>query len=69
MQHDIEELEREKADLKERLKQISKKTLLDGLSRQSGAQSGIAAIVAGTAAGMGCLTTQAASVATCVTSY
>ena len=45
LQLDIDTLEQEKTDLKERLKVLSKKTLLEGLTRQS-SQSGIAAIVA-----------------------
>ena len=45
LQLDIDTLEQEKADLKERLKVLSKKTLLEGLTRSS-SQSGIAAIVA-----------------------
>ena len=35
LQADIDALEHEKADLKERLKLLSKKTLLEGLSRQT----------------------------------
>lgn len=46
LQADIDALESEKAELKEKLKMLSKKTLLEGLSRQTGG-SGIAAIVAG----------------------
>jgi dynactin 1 len=41
LQGDIDVLEHEKSDLKERLKVLSKKTLLEGLGRQSGAQSGV----------------------------
>ena len=47
LQADIDTLEHEKAELKERLKVLSKKTLLEGLTRQSNASSGIAALVAG----------------------
>ncbi len=49
LQADIDALEHEKSDLKERLKVLSKKTLLEGLGQRSGSQSGIAAIVTGTA--------------------
>ncbi len=45
LQADIDTLEQEKIDLKERLKVLSKKTLLEGLTRQT-SQSGIAATVA-----------------------
>ena len=44
LQSDIDALEAEKADLKERLKTVSKKSLFEGISRQS---SGIAALVTG----------------------
>ena len=54
LQADIDALENEKADLKERLKVLSKKTLLEGLSRTS--QSGIAALVSGTAGSFSSLT-------------
>jgi dynactin 1 len=50
LQADIDALEQEKTDLKMRLTALSKKTLLEGLSRQS-SQSGIAALVAEAAAG------------------
>ena len=48
LQADIDALETEKGDMKEKLKMLSKKALLEGLTRQSG-QSGIASIVMGTA--------------------
>ena len=35
LQADIDNLEQEKAELKERLKMLSKKTLLEGLTRQT----------------------------------
>ena len=40
LQGDIDVLEREKLELKERLKVLSKKTLLEGLTRQSSGMSG-----------------------------
>ena len=52
LQADIDALEQEKLELKEKLKIISKKTLLEGLSRQTN-QSGIAAIVTGSVKGQG----------------
>ena len=48
LQADIDALEHEKADLKERLKVLSKKTLLEGLSRQT-SQSGISTVVSANA--------------------
>nr|XP_006821979.1 PREDICTED: dynactin subunit 1-like [Saccoglossus kowalevskii] len=53
MQGDIDALEREKSELKTRLNTLSKKTLLEGLSRSQGQPSGIAAVVAGTASAPG----------------
>jgi hypothetical protein len=44
LQQDIDALETEKMELKERLRIISKKSLLEGLSRQS-SQSGIAGLL------------------------
>ena len=46
MQGDIDALEREKAELKQRLTQLSKKTLFESLTRSAGG-SGIANAVAG----------------------
>ena len=40
LQLEIDSLEQEKTELKERLKVLSKKTLLEGLSRQSTGQAG-----------------------------
>ena len=48
LQADIDALEGEKGELKERLKLLSKKTLLEGLTRQT-SQSGIADILLGSA--------------------
>ena len=44
LQQDIDTLETEKLELKERLRLLSKKSLLEGLSRQS-SQSGIAGLL------------------------
>lgn len=44
LQQDVDALESEKLELKERLRLISKKSLLEGLSRQS-SQSGIAGLL------------------------
>ncbi len=41
LQSDIDTLEQEKLELKDRLKVLSKKTLLEGLTRQSSGQTGI----------------------------
>jgi len=49
MQGDIDALEAEKTELKERMKQLSKKTLLEGLQSRQSSQSGIAALVLGKA--------------------
>ena len=46
LQSDIDTLENEKADLKDRLKNLSKKNLLEGLQRQSG-MTGISGAVTG----------------------
>ena len=43
LQLDIDTLEQEKQELKERLKVLSKKTLLEGITRQAG-QSGITSL-------------------------
>ena len=48
LQQDIDSLEAEKLELKERLRLLSKKSLLEGLSRQS-SQSGIAGLLLETA--------------------
>ena len=45
LQGDIDALEGERSELKEKLKMLSKKTLLEGLTRQTGSP-GIAALVA-----------------------
>ncbi|XP_078588248.1 dynactin subunit 1-like isoform X48 [Branchiostoma floridae x Branchiostoma japonicum] len=51
LQGDIDSLEAEKAELKLRLNQMSKRSLLEGLTRHQAAPSGIAAVVAGAASG------------------
>ena len=48
LQADIDTLEAEKVEMKEKLKSVSKRVLIEGMSRQS-SQSGIAGIVLGTA--------------------
>ena len=48
LQHDIDALEREKADMKKRLDAYSKKSLLADLARHASSSSSIAAVVAGT---------------------
>ncbi|XP_078588249.1 dynactin subunit 1-like isoform X49 [Branchiostoma floridae x Branchiostoma japonicum] len=53
LQGDIDSLEAEKAELKLRLNQMSKRSLLEGLTRHQAAPSGIAAVVAGAASGSG----------------
>ena len=50
MQSDIDVLEREKLELKQRLTQVSKKALFESLTSKA-APSGIAAVVAGGASG------------------
>ena len=40
LQGEIDNLEQEKTELKERLRVLSKKTLLEGLSRQSSGMAG-----------------------------
>ncbi|XP_066277800.1 dynactin subunit 1-like isoform X31 [Branchiostoma lanceolatum] len=51
LQADIDSLEAEKAELKLRMNQMSKRSLLEGLTRHQAAPSGIAAVVAGAASG------------------
>ncbi|XP_019625970.1 PREDICTED: dynactin subunit 1-like isoform X22 [Branchiostoma belcheri] len=53
LQADIDSLEAEKAELKLRMNQMSKRSLLEGLTRHQAAPSGIAAVVAGAASGSG----------------
>ena len=48
LQNDIDNLEREKVDLKKRLDAYSKKSLLADLARHASSSSSIAAVVAGT---------------------
>jgi len=48
LQNDIDNLEREKADMKKRLDAYSKKSLLADLARHASSSSSIAAVVAGT---------------------
>lgn len=47
MQNDIDALEKEKQELKQRLTQLSKKTLYESLTGRPGAPSSIAAAVVG----------------------
>ena len=47
MQNDIDNLEREKAEMKKRLDAYSKKSLLQDLARHASSSSSIAAVVAG----------------------
>jgi len=48
LQNDIDNLEREKVDMKKRLDAYSKKSLLADLARHASSSSSIAAVVAGT---------------------
>ena len=48
LQSDIDNLEREKIDMKKRLDAYSKKSLLADLARHASSSSSIAAVVAGT---------------------
>ena len=48
LQNDIDNLEREKADMKKRIDAYSKKSLLADLARHASSSSSIAAVVAGT---------------------
>ncbi|XP_067656587.1 dynactin subunit 1-like isoform X2 [Haliotis asinina] len=52
LQSDIDTLEQEKLELKDRLKVLSKKTLLEGLTRQSSGQTGAASTGGGVEAPM-----------------